>query len=366
MKRFNLFIVLLLITTSAFSKTPLTICVNSEGRNFPSGDGSQATPFVVCNTSQFNRIGEDSLNTNNFIMGSNIDFKTHTLTPVGSQNVSFKGSFNGDEYSIKNVTLNARGYNVAIFANVENATLANLIVDNINIPMGPSSKVGGIVAYAENSLLVNLHLTSGTISAPDSSGGIAGEIKNTIVDNCSSEGLLVNTFGADGSGGLIGSAKDSTIALSHSSMTISVNTKYPFGISAIGGLIGYMVDTRIEDSYVFGDIDYSFADGRDGPREVGGLVGFMGNKSSINRAYVIGKLNINARNKGAAVGRTYSVNINESTAVFWNPDVSGTTESALGLPVVTERMSSRAFWLGEGFNDRIWDITEGRYPDLKI
>ncbi len=129
--------------------------------------------------------------------------------------------------------------------------------------------------------------------------------------------------------------------------------------------MGSASNTAIEDVYAQVNMDYSPATVQTFVRMVGGLIGKMNHGSTLNRAYVVGPVNIDAENKGAAVGYASATvgAIPTQGIVIWNKDVSLTQDSALGLGAATNEMSSVSFWQGFGFNSG-WTLMEGKYPDL--
>ena len=75
--------------------------------------------------------------------------KSSNWIPIGNATNTFKGIFNGNGYTISNVTISTSDDNQGLFGCIENATIENLGIINANITGGRS--VGGIVARASNS-----------------------------------------------------------------------------------------------------------------------------------------------------------------------------------------------------------------------
>lgn len=355
----------LFIAFAVNAKIPTPLCSISTGSNFSQGDGSEANPYLVCNVSQFNRIGTDKLLSHHFRLGSDINFKNTQITVIGNQNEPFRGSLNGNDYALQNVTLPTLVSNNAIFSNAANAEFSNLIIDGIKNTNIPSRKVAGLVAVAVNSEIMNVSINNASLNAPDRSGILVGELRNSIIQNCHVSGELFNSFGADASGGLAGFVFDSQINNSSSNVSIFSKNDSVFGISAVGGLVGYLTSSSINDSYVIGNIDYTNAQGNRGPKQIGGIVGDINVNSSLNHVYFVGSFNINARDLGAAVGRIFGSDPSDSSGVIWNGDATEVTDSALGRSATTTEMSQRVFWLRQGFNDSVWDLVDGAYPVLK-
>jgi hypothetical protein len=354
------------IAFSSMAKTPMTICSTATSDNFPSGTGTQASPYLICNTQQFNRIERDKLYTSHFMLGSDINFHTQNITPIDSTAESpFSASFNGNGYTLKNITIEGHNNYHGIFAYLKDGSISNLNINNIAVSFASNRRVGGLIGSSENATINNVHITQLNLGrAPDRSGGLIGSCVNSTVSASSVQGELTNSFGADGSGGLIGLAMDSSISNSSSDILIKVNTKHIRGISAIGGLVGFMSNTSITDAFVFGLIDYSFAENNSRAELFGGLVGQMTNNSTINNAYFVGDIIANADKMGAVVGNSYNINPADSSGVFWNRDVTAIDNGLIGQGITTSQMGTTSFWVGEGYNASIWQLVEGLYPDL--
>lgn len=152
------------------------------------------------------------------------------------------------------------------------------------------------------------------------------------------------------------------------------------GYQDVGGLAG-INNGEVADSYVDADVG--------GFAAVGGLVG--NNRGEISSSYSIGEVNATGNSVGGVVG-TNTGNLTEAYAgtiltvepdstgtggavgagfgnsanVYWDTNVSGTTESGAGTGLTTEEMTGeRAGESMDGFEfDGSWKTTEG-YPVLK-
>lgn len=130
-----------------------------------------------------------------FILINDLDFSGKEWTPIGktlapedatpenynekATNFYFKGTFNGNKNTIKNLTHTIENtVSVGLFGNTLNATIQNLTLENVNI-LGHYG-VAAIAGYVyDGSTIENCHVTSGTIKGADCAvGGIAGQISN--------------------------------------------------------------------------------------------------------------------------------------------------------------------------------------------
>ncbi|MCQ2060056.1 MAG: InlB B-repeat-containing protein [Fibrobacter sp.] len=155
--------------------------------------------------------------------------KTTGLTPIGTStdnNKYFRGTFDGDGYSITGFTLNTNSTYAGLFGYVSGATIKNVSVDVAitQTNTGTTDKIyaGGLVAYLNTGTISNC-LVSGTVKSTQSNaklrtdaGGVAGYMGGGTISDCLS---LVAVEGIDSDrsnlGGIVGflqgaSSKSST------------------------------------------------------------------------------------------------------------------------------------------------------------
>ena len=367
-KHYGFYFALTLFSHYSFALPPLTICSTATGTNFSAGDGSATNPYVICNAQQFNRIGQEKLLSQSFVLGSDIDFQSQPLVQIGSATNAYTGNFDGKGYSLRSISFTTNtGSNIAPFASINNAQISNVIIDGITISQNGGIRRAGLVAFANNSTLTNNHILNYNIACTDNSGGLVGEINNTTISHCSAQGIIRILYGADAVGGLVGNATNSRINTSSTNVVMIPNDNQNMNsTSALGGFAGAVSSTQIEDVFAFINIDFSNIKVRFIPDLVGGLIGMMINQSNLNRAYVVGPIKGLMNEGGAAVGafqyQKKSIPVN---VVFWNSDVSTIQTSGVGIGINSETMGTPSFWLGNGFSDTIWVFKEGQYPYLQ-
>ena len=169
--------------------------------------------------------------------------------PIGSLEAPFTGKINGGGYKIVGLKIDrsAEEY-VGLFGVVIGGEITNLFLENVDI--NGDLSVGGIAGSVENGTITNCYI-SGFIRARFSAGGIAGSIYNSTIANCDSEGIIY----ADSFSG--GTAD---------------------GYSFSGGIAGAVWNTIIRDCFsVEQKIGSDFFSG--------GIVGFMGDRSTITNCY---------------------------------------------------------------------------------
>ncbi|MBR6826439.1 MAG: heparinase II/III family protein, partial [Oscillospiraceae bacterium] len=151
------------------------------------------------------------------LLGKNIDLESREWIPIGGNNAedssgkSFRGTFDGQGYSVSNVYISSGYHYVGFFGNV----------------------VGNVM---------NFGIKSGSISGGNKSAGLAGYCRGTV-SACYSRATVSGTANA---GGLIGMTGKIQISESYAvaSVTATGNT---------GGLIGYLssaaTDSTVTNSY---------------------------------------------------------------------------------------------------------------------
>lgn len=334
---------------------------------FVSGDGSKTNPYIICNELELQRVATDvSLLDKSYQLGKDLNFDiyygSNPFTIIGSELTPFTGTFDGNGYTMASIRLDSNSSQyIAPFAYVKNGKIENLFVSGVTTSRNGSQYLGGLVGRAENTTLINVHVTGLNMNAPDRSGGLVGSLEDSLVLNSSTEGVLTHHFGTDNSGGLVGVASNSDISGCSSHVLQQTSSGSPSGVSGIGGLVGGLINSRARDVYAVGNIDYGTTDASH-VTAVGGIVGSMTN-SLLVRAYYAGKIVMeNAQEKGGAVGKMSSSSIAES--VFWDKQVSGVSVSAAGSGEDTQTLKKKSFWVSHDFDQHLWRLIRNQYPRL--
>ncbi len=172
------------------------------------------------------------------------------------------------------------------------------------------------------------------------------EIRNTAIEN-------VDVKGGDNVGGLVGYAVDTIIEQ-------SFVTGFVSGRENVGGLLGFLVkevsETMVLNSYADCDVV--------GISSVGGLVGKLGSMARIENAYAVGSMT-GDNDVGGLVGQ----NGNESHAnvinSYWDTDIGPSTSKG-GTGKTTVLMRRKNTFVDWNFDD-VWGIREDEtYPYLQL
>lgn len=248
----------------------------------------------------------------NYILGCDMDLSDiENWQSVGDADNPFKGVFNGNGYSIDNLTINAgdNAENVGFFGVTENATITNVSFNNANVItpddyINGSSAVGIVAGTARGTTFDNIDV-SGSVAGYESVGGLIGVINDnsyflpdgTPVDVGNSSISNVNTaVDAKGKyfvGGLAGYVKDTSTGegvATRDLMISNCNTSgnIVFDEEAAGGLIGEAGKTIITINNCESSVDISWNNAEDDSdisflMETGRAGGFIG---CVNGSYI--------------------------------------------------------------------------------
>ena len=288
-----------------------------------------------------------------YILMNDIDLKDWgNWSPIGiDSKTPFEGIFNGNGYSIKNMTIDIHSNNKNIYAGlfgyVSNNEIRNLAILNSNIKAralyyvgdtyAGNAYAGGIAGHVNSASIINCYTANTSINSSSNytaySGGIAGLANSSsLIANCYNTGNVnassSSSYTADAyAGGVLGNAFSSTITNCYNTGNITASSSKSSDAIA-GGITGLFSISTITNCYNMGNIDASsssgasnvYAGGIAGDSSlfstsitncytigkitavssrltyVGGLVGYLGYFSSIENSYYIN--NISNANKG--------------------------------------------------------------------
>ncbi|MHC4438587.1 MAG: GLUG motif-containing protein, partial [Planctomycetota bacterium] len=315
---------------------------------YSGGTGEPNDPYQIATSQDLMLLGETPEDYDkNFILTSNIDLDPnlsgHNIFdkaviapdvksndyPSEFQGAPFTGVFDGNGYTISNLTIVGTGY-LGLFGRLDSrAEVRNVGVVNVNI-IGSADAVGGLVGYNYDGIIAQCYST-GAISGTSYVGGLVGD--NGSVYTIFTPGARVtdsySNVTVDGSacvGGLVGG---NWLSISTSYSTGNIRASH----GSIGGLVGY--------NRSYGDITYCYAScnisvGHDSHR-VGGLVGHS--YGEITQCYASGSIvsTADSTKVGGLVGNN-AQNDYYISSCFWDVESSGLSESDGGTGLTTAQM----------------------------
>ncbi len=180
----------------------------------------------------------NAVNSGNTFEGKIVQLRTYiTLTsewtPIGTSSNPFKGTFDGSNYLINELTItNATSDNQGLFGYISGATIKNVRLRGLAIS-STKNNVGGVVGYATNSSTIKNcsiaeYLVLSSIGGISNVGGVVGNASSSSVASCYNDEVSVR--GTTNVGGVAG--------YSSSSVTSCYNIADVRGGSNIGGVVG--------------------------------------------------------------------------------------------------------------------------------
>jgi hypothetical protein len=232
--------------------------------------------------------------------------------PIGTSIAPFKGSFDGQNYTIKGLFIHRpREYNVGLFSSIaKGGVIKNVKVVDVTVTGGWG--VGGLVGENQFEGTVSNSFSSGNVTGNDNVGGLVGENYGTVSDVSRFRGSVTSEEGSY-IGGLVGKNAGGTVSDAQSTGSVSGNEN-------VGGLVGENYEGNVSDSYTTCSVS--------GNENVGGLVGenYAGNMSDSQST---GNVNGND-NVGGLVGFNNGTvsTVNNSSS---SSKVTGSNEHVGGL-----------------------------------
>ena len=209
-------------------------------------------------------------------------------------------------------------------------------------------KSGGLVGQHSSGSITGSYAT-GDIFGQTNVGGFSGS-NNGIIENSYATG---DVEGSDNAGGFAG-VNYGTITGSYAEGAVS-------GYSAIGGFVGVNSTTasgngEISDSYSTGTVTGISG----GSGNIGGFVGNM-TYGTFTNVYSYGAVNSSATNTGGFAGTITGGSVVNS---FWNTTAAGMTGVSSGASTGLTGLTTQEFmnmnnFVGAGWNDTIWNLTQG-------
>jgi hypothetical protein len=216
-------------------------------RPWDGGDGSEADPYVIGTEAQLAYLagqvnaGTDDYEDEYFILARNLDLDGHEWEAIGTYNHRFKGNFDGDHHIIFSLNINKSDTDYqGLFGYLEGAEISNLGLKDVAIQ--GKNYVGGIAGAVGNGSKISGSYSTGTVSGKMSgtecTGGIAGLVYSSSIDNSYSTGAV---SGVGDVGGIAGAViNGSKISGSYSTGTVS-------GSQWVGGIAGQIINSNIEN-----------------------------------------------------------------------------------------------------------------------
>lgn len=219
-------------------------------RMFSGGKGTKEEPYLVSSVNDLIEI--KNYPESHFRQIRNIDLNGINWEPLPD----FHGTYDGQNFKIKNLSINSNESYVGLFGVCENATLKNIKIINAKV-QGNDYGAGILSGGIYDSEVTDCHIIKSTVQG-DFAGGLAIEIGDSTVSRCGIEQIEVQ---GSFCGGLAYNASYSYIDNCYVSGTLNSNYLGTFVAELSVGTIKncYTVVNMIWDDGVGAEI-YPFAD----------------------------------------------------------------------------------------------------------
>ena len=241
---------------------------------FAGGTGTESDPYQIANGAELAYLASsvnsgETYTGKNFVLTASIDLNGLPWTPIGnsfsdallegSNYRIFAGNFDGNGYTISNVSIGSETAPLeADVFGLFGATagkISNLNLDTVSIHgIAKIASIGAVIGFAgglvgySGGYIENCHVTGLTMdmSAPSNVyaaaycvGGLVGVLDETqLINECSVSGSITEKAGKGSIGGLIGElGKAAKITYSRSDVTVNVKADSRGGAN-VGGFIG--------------------------------------------------------------------------------------------------------------------------------
>ena len=246
--------------------------------------------------------------------------------PIGNYSNKYTGTFDGNGHIISNLYIKVQRRGVGFFGYMEDGTIKNIVFDNAQVENTGNDyhyPLTGIVVGATFGTLQNLKTLKNCSvkSGAKTLGGIAG----TITGSCSNLENNATVSGRNKVGGIAGSFSGSTLSSCVNNGMVKEDRS-----GECGGIVGYIAYGTIEDCANYGNVT--------GTNEIGGIVGYAQDNSTIKSTLSIGDITSEESRAGIIVGYARSINASNMLAYSNNAKltINGTKQEGDNFKTVGE------------------------------
>lgn len=321
--------------------------------------------YTISSVAEFNQFRSDVAGGNTFenetvTLLNDIDLTSDAdvKKSVGSVLKPFKGTFDGDGYTITRtgISIGTEGANQGLFGYINGATIKNLkVAGDVTYTSRNAYKIGSIVGTAVSSTIENCG-SSVALSAYFDVGGIVGAMDglNNVIKNCYNTGAITAKNNQNGNGntrvgGILGIGNDESASLHSASIENCYNTGEISATGPMAGGITSVAVASIKNCYNTGKVTST-------KQNVGGIAGELSSYGS--RTFT------NCYNTGNIKGSKYVGGI----FGFRNNANVVTNCLSLGLATDMTEVTDGAGRIGGSLGTGAGDLVKGGYArvDQKV
>ena len=377
------------------------------GGTYSGGTGIIDDPYLIANATDLCEIGATPADFDSyFLLVNDINMvEVTTYIPIGyyattslTSGVPFTGYFDGQGFSISNLTISSNKPGIGVFGLVDSsdAVIENLTVINpVFTTTSTSGRIGGLAGFCDANTIYNCHVINPVLTGGPETGGLIGTpwSRPIAISYCSVQGG--NILGKNRVGGFAGAITPSTVSVFRcwTSANVSSNGTSASTSIEVGGFAGYINSTSgkisiVSECFATGDVTGSpnsdnvggftgsnratiqncFAKGDvSGRSKVGGFSGYHGHNgtpTTVENCYSTGKVTATGSDVGGFTGYLFTYNAYSSNC-YWDKDTSEIAISAEGFPLTTDQM-----FLQSSFTDwdfvSVWLMPQNGYPKLRF
>lgn len=246
--------------------------------------------------------------------------------PIGNGSKRYAGTFDGNGHTISNLYIKVQRGGVGFFGYMEYGTIKNIVFDNAQVENTGNNynfPFTGIVVGAAFGTLQNLK-TLKNCSVKSITRGLGG-IAGAITQSCSNLENNATVSGGYNVGGIVGSFGAYTLSSCVNNGMVTENSS-----GSCGGIVGFLSNGTIEDCANYGNVT--------GTNEIGGIVGYAQDNSTIKSTLSSGDITSQASRAGIIVGYARSINARNMLAYSNNAKltINGTIQEGDNIKTVGE------------------------------
>jgi len=265
------------------------------------GMGTSHDPYLISSCQELQDMNQNL--TGYYTLVSNVDCSGFNFSAVGNLAAKFSGQLDGGSHTILNLVPADGSFAIGLFGATDGAVIKNLKLEGGTVSISPMNPyVGGVVGFAQNTTLTNVH-SNQTINSNSYGylGGLVGIISNndTIAES-SFSGNLSGTDTNSYTGGIAGLIYDSASSITNSYTTGTIYP--PSGGHSIGGIVGSNFSGG-SITNVYSTVTFSAA----GINGAGGLIGLDDtNGGRLENSFAAATISGTGANVGAVIGQRYN------------------------------------------------------------
>lgn len=150
--------------------------------NFAGGTGITSDPYLIETATQLNEVRNELTAHYKLINDIDLDASSpfnqgQSWVPIGNLSSPYKGTFDGDGHTIKNLRIVSTADNLGLFGVTDDATIRNIGLLNVSVNSIAANKVGSLIGLAKVGNIVNV-FAAGSVIGGANTGGLIGSAES--------------------------------------------------------------------------------------------------------------------------------------------------------------------------------------------